>query len=325
MKAVVADNLSKIYSGSKKAINRISLTLEQGEIFGFLGPNGAGKTTTIKLLNGMLSPSEGSCRVFDVDPAASPEMVHGMSGVITERAQMYDHLTGLQNLLLFGALFGISKQDSRQRAQELLSMLDLNDAGNKKLGTYSTGMRQRLSLARAMIHKPNILFLDEPTSGLDPESAKRVNQLICQLARQDGTTVFLCTHQLRYAEEICTCYGLVDQGELLNKGDLNQLRASLSTGLTVTVKADRPPKDMEYTKTGDLLYQLHVSSEQEVAEIARRIVDSGTKLYHISARQLTLEEIYFALIEQRRREGGQQDEYHADSTDQKGYSQHHIQ
>ncbi|MGN0250228.1 MAG: ABC transporter ATP-binding protein [Oliverpabstia sp.] len=157
--------------------------MERGEIFGFLGPNGAGKTTTIKLLCGMLVPSSGSCRVFGIDPTKNPEKLHQISGVITEHAQMYDHLSGIENLIFYGTLFGINRSD----CEKSLERLDLTDAQNRKLSAYSTGMRQHLSLARALMHSPEILFLDEPTSGLDPESAQNVNMLIQELA-VDGTT-----------------------------------------------------------------------------------------------------------------------------------------
>ena len=160
MKAVIAEGLSKIYTGGNKAVDNISFSLEQGEVFGFLGPNGAGKTTTIKLLCGMLAPTGGGCRVFDIDPAQNPEKVHQISGVLTEHAQMYDHLTGIENLIFYGTLFGMNPADCEKRAGTLLERLNLADAKQRRLSAYSTGMRQRLSLARAMMHSPEILFLD---------------------------------------------------------------------------------------------------------------------------------------------------------------------
>ena len=168
MQAVQMDQLGKIYEGGKRALHNISISLNQGEVFGFLGPNGAGKTTAVKLMNGMLAPTKGSCRVFGTDPAQKPEEVHQVSGVVTEHAQMYDKLTGLQNLLFYGNLFGLSDSDSLKRSLSLLQKLDLTDAKDRKLDAYSTGMRQRLSLARAMMPRPRLRFLDEPTSGLDP-------------------------------------------------------------------------------------------------------------------------------------------------------------
>lgn len=251
-KAVIADNIKKIYPNGKKAVDDISFTLEQGEVFGFLGTNGAGKTTIVKLFNGMLSPTEGVSKVFGIDPFVNPVQVHQFSGILTEHAQMYGNMTGLQNLVFFGAMFGINAVDSKDLALSLLETLELTDAKDRKLDTYSTGMRQRLSLARAMIHRPKILFLDEPTSGLDPESVLSVNNMIRSLAKNEGTTIFLCTHQLRYAQEICSSYGLISNGVMLAAGNLEKLRSMIFSGLTVSIKSDRFPKDISSIET--LLY-----------------------------------------------------------------------
>lgn len=299
MKVITTEHLSKIYDGGKKAVDDISFGLEQGEVFGFLGPNGAGKTTTIKLLCGMLTPTKGSCRVFDLDPTQNPEKLHQLSGLITEHAQMYDHLSGLQNLIFYGTLFGMGKTECEKRANDLLERLELTDAGGRKLSAYSTGMRQRLSLARAMIHSPKLLFLDEPTSGLDPESAQNVNSLIQELAA-GGTTIFLCTHQLRYAQEICTTYGLMNEGALFATGTLAQLRGVAESGLTVQVKASYLPDGLSYRKIGEQGYEIKVNSEAEIPTIVKSIVGAGGNLYHISAHQLSLEEIYFSLIDVRK-------------------------
>src|SRR5699024_8997780 len=147
------------------------------------------------------------------DPVSQPERVHAVSALCTETTMMYDHMTGEENLRFFGRLFGMKAADATQRARELLKLVDLTDAAERKLGAYSTGMRQRLSLARVLMHRPRVLFLDEPTSGLDPESVQSVNELIARQGRE-GVTVFLCTHQLRYAQEICTRYGLISAGRL---------------------------------------------------------------------------------------------------------------
>lgn len=297
MKAVITDNLSKMYSQGKKAVDNISFTLDQGEVFGFLGPNGAGKTTAVKLLNGMVSPTGGSCRVFDVDPTEKPEQMHQFSGVVTEHAQMYDSLTGLQNLVFYGTLFGVNATDSNRRALTLLDQLDLSAARDQKLASYSTGMRQRLSLARAMIHHPKILFLDEPTSGLDPESVLSVNCMIKSLAENEGTTIFLCTHQLRYAQEICNSYGLIDDGTLLAVGSLDKLRSLVFSGMMVNIKADHFPKDIPATKKGEHRYEISVQSEEEIPAVIKRMIEDGSKVYHVSAHRLSLEEIYFSLLE----------------------------
>ena len=157
-------------------------------------------------------------------------------------------------------------------------------------------MRQRLSLARALLHRPQILFLDEPTSGLDPESAQNVNSLIREQAAE-GTTVFLCTHQLRYAQEICTVYGLMNKGRLFASGNITQLRSMVRRNIRVRVKASRMPDDMAYREAGDHVYDVDVTSESEIPFIVKRIVEAGGDLYHVSAEELSLEEIYFSLID----------------------------
>ena len=295
MKAINVEALSKAFSGGTVAVDGISFSLNQGEIFGFLGPNGAGKTTTVKLLCGMLTPSGGKCQVLGIDPTQNPEQLHQKVGVVTEHAQMYDHMTALENLQFYGTLFGMNRSECADRAKLLLHRLELADVMNRKLATYSTGMRQRLSLARALLHRPQILFLDEPTSGLDPESAQNVNSLIQEQAAE-GITVFLCTHQLRYAQEICTTYGLMDKGHLFATGNITELRAMVSANRRVRVKASCLPKDMVYKEVGDHMYDIDVASEHDIPLIVKRIVEAGGDLYQVSEQQMSLEEIYFSLI-----------------------------
>ena len=224
-----------------------------------------------------------------------------MSGVVTEHAQMYDHLTGIENLIFYGTLFGMNRSDCEKRAKNLLERLDLTEAQNRKLSAYSTGMRQRLSLARALMHSPKILFLDEPTSGLDPESAQNVNTLIQELATC-GTTIFLCTHQLRYAQEICTTYGLMNKGNLFATGDIEKLRSMVSDKVKVRVKTSYIPKDMEYQQVGENIYDIDVSAEHEIPLIVKRIVEAGGDIYHVSEEQMSLEKIYFSLIDRNHAE-----------------------
>lgn len=295
MDAVVLKNLSKTYPNGKKAVSCIDFSLKQGEIFGFLGPNGAGKTTTVKLLTGMLTPSEGECRVLGLNPAETPEKVHDLSGVVTEHAQMYNNMTGKQNLVFYGSVFGITKAEAEKRAGSLLEQLDLEEAGDQKLSTYSTGMRQRLSLARALIHRPRILFLDEPTSGLDPESAQNVNQLIRKLAEDKKITIFLCTHQLRYAQEICTRYGLMDQGKLLAAGTLGELRQRIDSGTILEICAAHMPEGLGFQKAGEMLYENRIHRDSEIPVLVRQIVTGGGDIYSVKVRKPSLEDIYFSL------------------------------
>ena len=256
MQTVVLENLSKTFSGGKKAVKDVSLSLEKGEVFGFLGPNGAGKTTTVKLLNGMLVPSEGRCSVMGYDPVRDPEKVHAVSGVLTEHARMYDNMTGLQNLIFYAQIFGISEEEGKKRA---------------------------------MIHRPEVLFLDEPTSGLDPESAQNVNRLIREMAGEQGTTVFLCTHQLRYAQEICTRYGLIEEGRLLAQGTLEELREEVNPGAEILIRGENLPESTERN------LHVKIQSEKEIPGIIRNIVEAGGDIYEVKIVRSSLEDIYFTL------------------------------
>ena len=266
METVILHHLSKTFPGGKEAVKSISLSLHEGEVFGFLGPNGAGKTTTVKLLTGILLPSGGSCRVMNTDPSREPEKSHALSGVVTEHAQMYDLLTGLQNLIFYASVFGIPEEEGR---------------------------------ARALIHRPSVLFLDEPTSGLDPESALNVNRLIRSLASEERVTIFLCTHQLRYAQEICTRYGLIDEGSLLAEGTLEELRSRVSDAATLRIRsagiAPEVLSELSLRQSGEGCFETDIRSEEDIPGIVRRLVEAGSNIYGIETEYPDLEDIYFSL------------------------------
>ena len=299
MHAIIAANLGKTYPGGKEALKDLNLHLDEGEVFGFLGPNGAGKTTAVKLLTGMLNPTAGSALVMGFDPKTEPERVHALCGVVTENARMYDHLSGLDNLMFYGALYGQSSSESRKRADMLLAGLALHDAKDKILGAYSTGMRQKLSFARALINRPRMLFLDEPTSGMDPESGIKVNQMITRLAKEEGVTVFLCTHQLRYAQDICTRFGLISEGAMLMTGTLPELQSAVLPGIRVRIRADKLPAGLPLQEAGSGVFEGALREEGEVAELVRKIVLQGGDLYRVEVEKPSLEEIYFALTRNR--------------------------
>ena len=300
METVTIQSLSKTYTGGKEALKQLSLSLSAGEVFGFLGPNGAGKTTTVKLLTGVLTPSGGSCEILGVNPNTQPEKAHLLSGIVTEHAQMYDNLTGIENLLFYATAFGLKQKEGKRRGELLLRELDLTEAKDWKLATYSTGMRQGLSLARALLHRPKVLFLDEPTSGLDPESAQNVNQMIQNLARKEGITIFLCTHQLRYAQEICTRYGLIEQGSLLASGTLEELRARVFITKTLCVCASAVPDGLNFVKRGANEFEVNIRDKKEIPGLVRKLVEAGEDIYSVNLMEPSLEDIYFALTAGRK-------------------------
>jgi len=296
--AISTKNLAKSYDGHVFALNALNLDIPQGGVFGFLGPNGAGKTTTVKLLTGLLKPTEGECFVLDLPPVKKPCEVHRICGVMTESARMYGQLTGAQNLIFFAKTSGMEQDASSQRADELLKELDLWDARDKKLSAYSTGMAQRLSLARALINRPQVLFLDEPTSGLDPESSQAVNALITSLAKNAGTTVFLCTHQLRYAQDICDSYGIIDKGNLLASGDFTTLCEDINCHIKAGFRLSEGDTLEGFTSENGW-WQTAVKSELEMPKMLRQVIEAGHDVFEARLVKPTLEDVYFGYVERQ--------------------------
>lgn len=294
--AVHTEQLTKIYHNSVAALQDLTIDVPAGDIFGFLGPNGAGKTTTVRLLTGLLTPTRGSCTVCGLSPAKKFREVHRACGVVTDDAKMYAQMTGRENLLFFAQTADMTKEDARARSEELLKRLDLWDARDKRLREYSTGMVQRLSLARALIHRPRILLLDEPTSGLDPESAQNVNEMIAGLAREEGVTVFLCTHQLRYAQDLCRHYGILEKGILLGCGDLETLgrNASMHRRAVLRLKDGEELEGFEHGSDG--WWRADLLSEEEMPALLKKVVEAGHDVYEARIVSPTLENIYFRYI-----------------------------
>jgi ABC-2 type transport system ATP-binding protein len=277
-------------------VSGLSFDVEAGEVFGFLGPNGAGKTTTVKLLTGLLRPDEGSCSVFGFSPAQKPCEVHRLCGVMTEGAKMYGQMTGTENLIFFGQAFGMKDEDCRDRARGLLKKLDLWDARDRKLRAYSTGMAQRLSLARALMNRPRALFLDEPTSGLDPESAREVNTMIADLARAEDVTVFLCTHQLRYAQDVCSRYGILEKGSLLAYGTLEAISRDAGLHMRASLRLREGDSPAGFERGGDGWWYADVLSEDEMPKLIREAVTGGHEIYEARLIRPTLEDVYFKYV-----------------------------
>lgn len=190
--------------GPVRAVDGISFSVKPGEVFGLLGHNGAGKTTTIRLLNGVLRPTSGGAQVFGLSPVKDGLAVRRRAGVLTETPSLEERLTARQNLRYYADLYGVEATQVAARIESLLQTFELNEVGDAKVGSFSKGMKQRLALARALLHEPELLYLDEPTAGLDPVAAKRVVTMIRDLSRKEGRTVVICTHNLSEAQQVCT-------------------------------------------------------------------------------------------------------------------------
>ena len=217
--------------GDKLAVNNVSFEVQAGEVFGFLGPNGAGKTTTIKMIVGLLQPTSGTIRVAGYDVQAQPLQAKAASGYVPDTPNLYAKLTGRELLRFVGDLYSLDRQRLAQRTEELLRVLDLNEAADNTIDSYSHGMQQKASLAAALMHDPKVLVLDEPTVGLDPKSARLIKDILRQMAER-GTAVFLSTHILEIAERMCDRIGIIDKGALVAVGTMNELRSLGKAGET---------------------------------------------------------------------------------------------
>jgi ABC-2 type transport system ATP-binding protein len=217
--------------GDKVAVNNISFEVQAGEVFGFLGPNGAGKTTTIKMIVGLLQPTSGTIRVAGYDVQTQPLLAKAASGYVPDTPNLYAKLTGRELLRFVGDLYSLDRQRLAQRTEELLRVLDLNEAADQTIDSYSHGMQQKASLAAALMHDPKVLVLDEPTVGLDPKSARLIKDILRQMAER-GTAVFLSTHILEIAERMCDRIGIIDKGELVAVGTMQELRSLGKAGET---------------------------------------------------------------------------------------------
>jgi ABC-2 type transport system ATP-binding protein len=215
--AIELRGISHTY-GAHQVLRDINLVIEHGEIFGFLGHNGAGKTTTISILTSLLRPTAGEARVCGYDVVTERLDVTRSIGYLPDSVRLYDHLTGFENLEFFGRLSGIPIP--RAAACETLRLLDCQEFAHRRVGGYSTGMRQRVAIAQAVLHRPRVLFLDEPTSGLDPGGVRQLREIIERMNRELGMTIFMNTHQLSEVARVCTTIGVLNHGELIYKDSM---------------------------------------------------------------------------------------------------------
>ncbi len=224
---VIVDELKKIYPGNVTAVQGVSFRVEAGEIFGFLGPNGAGKSTTIKILTTLALPTAGSASVGGFDVVTQAAEVRRVAGVALQDIGIDPLMNSMELLILQGRLFGASKQEATARARELLEVVQLSEAANRRVGTYSGGMRRRLDLALALVHQPKVLFLDEPTTGLDPASRRDVWNEVRRLNRALGITIFLTTQYLEEADELADHIAIIVNGKIATEGTPGKLKAAL--------------------------------------------------------------------------------------------------
>jgi ABC-2 type transport system ATP-binding protein len=294
------------------AVDNLSLEVHAGEIFGFLGHNGAGKTTTVRLLNGVIEPTSGSINVFGLDPQQDGPKLRARTGVLTETPSLDERLTAWDNLSIYANLYGMPHTAIKPRVMELLDEFDLTERANEKVSGYSKGMKQRLALARALLHKPELIFLDEATSGLDPVSAHHVNELIERMARREGCTVFMCTHNLVEAQRLCDRVAILEHGKLVALGTPAELTRQYIRRLDVDVEVaeEQIPIAMdvfhslpeiilgEPAKPNGALV-VTINKHESIPELLASLVQHNVRVYRLAAQEANLEHVYFAIHEEK--------------------------
>jgi ABC-2 type transport system ATP-binding protein len=288
------------------AVDHLDLEVQAGEIFGFLGHNGAGKTTTVRLLNGVLAPTSGTAQVLGMTPVDEGPALRRRTGVLTETPSLDERLTGRENLEIYAELYDVPRSDIPTRIEDLLEIFELADRADEKAGDYSKGMKQRLALARAFIHRPEVLFLDEPTAGLDPVATRRVHDMITHLSHEEQRTVFMCTHNLTEAQKLCDRVAVLEHGKLVALGTPAELARKLgrSHRLEIEVAPGDREKVLEMITATAGFSEPREEADTIVASGAEReaipglvaaLVSAGVRVYRVAPQEASLEDIYFAL------------------------------
>ena len=303
--ALEATGLTRRF-GEVTALDDVSFSIPAGQVVGLLGHNGAGKTTTIRLLNGLLSPSSGSARTLGRDPWEEGPAVRARSGVLTETPSLDERMTAREALRFWAELWNVPREAVTQRIDELLERFDLAGRADDRVGGYSRGMRQRLALARTLLHDPPVLFLDEPTAALDPIASINVRDMVRGLAAGHERTILICTHNLVEAQELCDRVIILRRGRVVADGTPAQVTdaASIPIGVEIEVDAGHLEDALRVaagrasggvTTTGPGLVRVEGLAREAVPALVAELVAAGASVYRVSPEQVTLEAAYVAL------------------------------
>ncbi len=307
--AIRTDNLTRDF-GHLCAIDNVSLEVPEGVVFGLLGPNGAGKTTMIRLLMGLIEPTAGRATVLGLDTRSDGELIRARTGAMLDSGELYDRLTAAENLDYFGRIFQMATDDRRARSRQLLASLGLWERRDEPIGNWSRGMKQRLSVARALIHRPQLVFLDEPTAGLDPVAASALHDELLTLAAREGVTVFLTTHKLAEAERLCAMIGVLREGRLLAVGPTSDFRSRggvptlevIGSGFTdevIELLARRREVASIQAQKGRLLVEL-TDGSAHTSPLINLLVESGADVEEVRKNQASLETVFLHLMQEER-------------------------
>jgi len=304
--AIQTWGLTKKY-GDLVAVDSLDLEVKQGEIYGFLGPNGAGKTTTILMLLGLTEPTAGRLRVLGYDPLREPLKLKRLVGYLPENLGFYEDMTARQNLLYTAKLNGISFSEAEDRVKKILDAVGLSDASDKKVSTYSKGMKQRLGMADVLLKDPSLMLLDEPTTGIDPEGVRHILDIIAE-SKAGGKTILLSSHLLYQVQKICDRVGIFVKGRLIASGTIQHLGKEVIAGDKYIVEAEVPDAtsalEEAVSRVDDVIKvsrsgaTLTVECKSDIrGHLAKVIVTSGYTLTQIRSHEYALDEIYARYFE----------------------------
>lgn len=313
-KAVIVENLVKRYPGDVTAVADVSFSVEKGQIFGFLGPNGAGKSTTIKILTTLALPTDGKATVGGYDVITQANGVRQIAGVALQDIGIDPLMKSVELLTLQGRMFGRSQQQASQRAHELLELVGLTDAINRRAGTYSGGMRRRLDLALALVHEPEILFLDEPTTGLDPASRRDVWREVRRLNRELGMTIFLTTQYLEEADELAEIVAIIDKGQIAKQGSPSRLKAEVGNESINLAFDNRETAETAGKELGKMVDRIQIDRDmvrlymaqaaESIPAVINQLQQSNLNPISLTLTQPTLDDVFLQVTGQRLEEDG---------------------
>ena len=302
--AIQTETISRSF-GTVKAVDRLSLNVPTGSVFGFLGPNGSGKTTTIRLLLGLLEAEEGNAKVLGFDTKTQADEIRLRCGALLEHHGLYERLSAEDNLNFYGRIWHLPKSDLNERVKTLLSDMGLWDRRHEQVGKWSRGMKQKLAIARTLLHRPKLVFLDEPTAGLDPIASAALHEDLSNLTQREGVTIFLTTHNLSEAEKLCQEVGVIRNGKLLAVGALDRLREQAGgprvnvTGSNFSETAISQIRQAEqvadvHLENGKLVIRLKQAGT--IAPLVSMLVHAGAQIEEVRKDNANLEETFIALV-----------------------------
>ena len=289
------DSVSKHF-GDKVVLSNVSMSVKEGDVVGLLGQNGSGKTTMIRLMNGVINQTDGKLSILGMDPGTQGDLVRKATGILTENAGLYHEMSGLDNLIFFSKLYG--NFDLKQ-IHLFLQDFELEEHMHKKVGAYSTGMKRRLGIIKAILHKPKLLFLDEPTNGLDPEGINLVLKFLKDLNDREGTTIFLCSHILHQLEHVCREYFFLNDGKITDFGSISELQKRYVSQIKLKVITNLLPVEAHWGGYRVLIkdkntLQFLLPSSEHITPLLQKII-SEYWVHHVEIENNDLESLYFKI------------------------------